>query len=293
MVKKFVIILIVLITVLMIGASAYIAYGQGNPQPKPPPAPSMPLPLESIPFEKRAVEYYFVDKEQVLGLGMQLPRALTSQENEAIIQIGLSIEPVSPKISQGYNTELGWMAYYKNSGWGGFGSQIPKAAEVTQDAAYFPGVRVGIGRPQQEAIDIAVDLTTQKAIYSIRRPDKRVSAPAYVNYLSEEQKVKITSIALGTRAVQKYIQGEHQVDYQFVAVNPSREIAFSMDYDIVAKGIPEYLDKDITDKPMKIYPAVFFKSDSWMVSIAVDLETDNVMYIWINPTRQEPSKQGN
>lgn len=178
-----------------------------------------------------------------------------------------------------------WMAYGKQSGWG-YISQINKVTRVKPETTYFSGIRIGIGRPQQETIDVAVDLTTQKAIYAIRRPDKRVSAPPYVNYLTEEQKVKITSIALETEAVPTYVQGEREQNYQFVAISASGGTAFSLEYDIVTKGIEEYLYRNIEDKSMKIYPAVVIKSNDWMVSIAVDLETDKVMYVFRHPIRQ-------
>lgn len=291
--KPFWVILAVSITVLITGAGTYIAYGQGNPPAPPPPpplTPRMPPPPDSNPSEEQAASYALVPKESLPGLGIQLPRELTAQEKEKIIQIALKVTPVSERINQGYSfhSEPGWMSYQpsnKTIPWG-FLNIDNKVKQANPQFIYFPAVKIGLGTPQQFEVNVAVDSSIEEAVYAVRMPDKRVASPPYVQYLTEEQRAKITAIALETEEVKKYIGGEYKIEYRFWAISKSGGYLFTLEYDIVSKGIPDSRYKDIEDNSMKIYPAVFFKSENWMVEVVVDLETEKVVHTDVEPVRR-------
>jgi hypothetical protein len=159
--------------------------GQNNPPEAPRPVtvpPPMPKLPESIPSEERAITYYLVDEGDLPGLGMQLPRELTAQEKDKVIQIALDTEPISDMINQGYthSTKPVWMSYNKNSNprWHIFSYSLKdEATQVKADTTFFPSIEIGLGTPQQFVVDIAVDSNTGRAVYAMRRPDKHSRYP--------------------------------------------------------------------------------------------------------------------
>lgn len=292
--KLFWAILIVAILALAVGGYAKFAQGQNPPErptPTPvPPPPPFPSP-ESLSSEQRAIRYYFVDKAQLSGFGMILPRELTSQEKEKVIQIALKIEPVLERTSQGYTyrAELAWVSYDTrgpdiDNRWGYENYSIKDRAQANPAITWFPAAKIGLGTPQQFVISVAVDLGMDKAVYAIRRPDVHVSAPQYLRYLTEEEKAKVIAIASETQAVKTYAGGNDATSFQWVALSPGGT-AFSLDYNTVEIGVPAYQDTILKSKSMVIYPAVLFDSGSWAISIAVDLKSEKVVYEFRHPVR--------
>lgn len=105
----------------------------------------------------------------------------------------------------------------------------------------------------------------------------RHSVPSYIKLLTETDKAKIIQIASEAPDAKQY-GGNLVTGYQWVAISESGEV-HGMSYDIIEKGIPFYVPID-----SRIYPAVVFNSGSWMVSVAVDLETEKIMYTFDFPT---------
>lgn len=114
-------------------------------------------------------------------------------------------------------------------------------------------------------------------------PDKHTLAPPVVKALTELKKTKLIEIASQSDVVKTRISGEYNVSFQWVAINKTGGTISGINYDAIEKGIPD--DVHFTPESMDIYPAVVFKSRSWMVSVAVDLDSSEIKYSYFHPVR--------
>lgn len=135
--------------------------------------------------------------------------------------------------------------------------------------------------------------------------------PENLRWLTDEEKAKITEIALSTDAAQEWLQKESQYKTRidWIALTPSLEgEGYSgyeiFEYDTVEKGIPrgtvdltppgstvKVVSIGVPDNA-EIYPNVtiwFGEPKKWVVSVAVDVETGKVMYEEDYPYRTGPT----
>jgi hypothetical protein len=135
--------------------------------------------------------------------------------------------------------------------------------------------------------------------------------PESLRWLTEEEQARMTEIALSTPAALEWLQKEsqYQVSIGWIALNPSHSgEGYSgyrrFEYDIVEEGIPRGT-VDITPpgsaekivsvgvpEDAEIYPEItilFGEPAEWVVSAAIDLATERVVYSENYPARKGPS----
>jgi hypothetical protein len=138
-------------------------------------------------------------------------------------------------------------------------------------------------------------------------PGLPVDFPQQLRWLTDEEKARITEIALSTPKAQEWLQKENQytmrIGWIAIFTDPESLSGYQVfDYDIVAKGIPRGTIK-ATDSSgfeftaigipnsAEIYPYIIihFGPDTWTVCVAVDVETWNVTYEQDYPHRTGPT----
>lgn len=138
-------------------------------------------------------------------------------------------------------------------------------------------------------------------------PGLPVDFPQQLRYLTDEEKARITEIALSTPKAQEWLKKESQYTLRigWIAIfnDPEGLSGYQVfDYDTVTKGIPrgtvkatdstgfEFTAIGIPDSA-EIYPYIIihFGPDKWAVCVAVDMETWNVVYEQDYPYRTGPT----
>ena len=136
--------------------------------------------------------------------------------------------------------------------------------------------------------------------------------PENLRWLTEEEKAKLVEVALGTPAAQEWLQKEsrYTTGLSWLALNPNPEgDGYSgyrrFDYDIVATGIPrgtveitpegssERIVSEGVPEDAEIHPSVmiwFGEPAEWIVSVAIDLETWEVVYQEDSPNLSHPDR---
>ena len=135
--------------------------------------------------------------------------------------------------------------------------------------------------------------------------------PENLRWLTEEEKARLIEIALNTPKAQEWLEKENQYEtsISWIALRPSSSgegyAGYSrFEYEIVEKGIPRGT-VDVTPpgsperivsvgvpEDAEIYPDVtilFGEPAKWIVSVAVDLKTEKVVYDEGYPFRTGPT----
>jgi hypothetical protein len=285
--KKTNIIIFILITTVLILLCSCVQNVGGKEPPTITPTPNP----HSVSRDANNPEYYYADKVNLENMGITL-RDLTQQENETIIRLALNTNPVLEKTKQGmsYRTQILWATYNKSAipEWG-FTSYNAKdlIKKPHINDTFFPAVKIGLGAPQQYFIRVAVDLSSEKAVYASVNVDKHVPAPAYVKPLTDEQKAKLIEIGSSDSQVKKFIgSSKPDISFQWVAVSKGQ--ISGLDYDIFEKGIPDWVP--LESMSMTVYPAVVFENGSYRFSVAIDLQHSAIIYTNGDPVRRGPTQ---
>jgi hypothetical protein len=284
--KKVQFIILILITAILIILCSCSQNVTGKEPPIITPTP-VPPPLTR---DANNPEYYYVDKANPENMGMS-PRDLTQAENDNLIRLALNVDPVREKIKQGmsYRTKTGWASFNKNStiSWSFYGNDTKDTnLKPDQNKIFFPYVEIGLGTPQQNLVQVVVDLSPPKAVYASYTLDKHVAAPSYVKPLTEEEKSKL--IEIGTKAPDfKYFKdSNYNISFQWVAIGRGEKSG--LEYDIFEKGIEDYVP--LESQSMVIYPAVVFENGSWIFRAAIDLSSTNIVDTFVIPVRRLPTQ---
>ena len=145
---------------------------------------------------------------------------------------------------------------------------------------------------------------------SVNPAEHTTDFPENLRWLTDEEKAKITEIALSTDAAQEWLQKEEQyktgIDWIALYPDPEGE-GYSgytrFEYEIVEKGIPrgtvDWTPPDSTVKVVsigvpedaEIYPCVtIWFGVKWVVSVAIDVETWKVVFKEDYPNLANPDR---
>ncbi len=256
----------VLLLVIITGSGCvHSTWTSQEPQPletEPEPAPGQAPEIQSpVPIEE-----------------IEKPRELTQVEIDAVIEIALSTPEASERIARGepYRTEIIWVAN-EGTEWRSHNYNIKN--EEAYDAEWYPGVMIGFGSPQEWLIAVAADLAADKAIHVESFADvPRVESN--LEYLNEEQKTRIVEIACEAVGVSE--QSAHKVEYVWIGI--SEDSKYTLEYEVVEKGIPEYAWSEM----ITYYPGVRFILGSSVIKVAINLDTDEVVFRDGFPARKGP-----
>ncbi|MBN1190349.1 MAG: hypothetical protein JXA46_11395 [Dehalococcoidales bacterium] len=289
--RKLVIIAAISVLVLLVALFSYNALAQDNSRKEPrspstlAPPPTLPV-SESLLPEQKPIRSVLVNNEELMTLGMSLPRKLSSLEENSIKTIALNTDTLSQATKQGtpyrYDLVL-WMSYNnKNSTWSYLKFSEDQVLKPGTDIVYFPAARIGLGTPQMFQVNIAVDLAGQRAVYAIRTYDKHIAAPSYLSPLTDQEKQKLVEIASLTQIYEQI--GDIQVtDFHWVAISSSGGTLCNIEYDVFDKGIPGTIP--LQEKSMTIYPAVHIQSSTMAADITIDLNNGKLMDIYSYPVK--------
>jgi hypothetical protein len=147
-------------------------------------------------------------------------------------------------------------------------------------------------------------------ISSVSLPELSTDFPKNLRWLTDEEKAKITEIALNTDLAKECRQKESQyktaIDWYALNPDPSGQ-GYSgytrFEYDTVAKGIPRGT-ATVTDpdsgqtytylgvpENAEIYPGVtIWFGEEWVVSVAVDVDSGEVKYEESYPNLSNPNR---
>jgi hypothetical protein len=210
---------------------------------------------------------------------IERPRELTQLEKDVAIEIALSTPEALDRLDAGepYRTEIIWVAK-EGTEWRSHNYNIKDEADA-YDAEWYPGVMIGFGSPQEWLIAVAADLAADKAIHVESFADvPRVESN--LEYLNEEQKTRIVEIACEAAGVSE--QSAHKVEYVWIGI--SEDSKYTLEYEVVEKGIPEYA----WSETITYYPGVRFILGSSVIKVAINLDTDEVVFRDGFPARKGP-----
>jgi hypothetical protein len=144
---------------------------------------------------------------------------------------------------------------------------------------------------------------------NITIPELPRDFPKDLRWLTDEEKTKITEIALNTNSAREWLtkESEYTTSISWLALNPNTEGEGysgyqSFPYDTVEKGIPrgtvtvKYPDdqsvqyKGVPDNA-EIYPCVsIYFGQEWIVIVAVDVNSGDVKYEARYPNLSNPNR---
>jgi hypothetical protein len=108
-----------------------------------------------------------------------------------------------------------------------------------------------------------------------------------MRWLTDDEKDKVIEIALSTSEALRELEEEsvYKAEVDWIAMDNSTW--WVLDYETVEAGIPAYVPKSAV-----IYPRVlihFGEPEQWQVMVAVDLDTEEVVFVEENPARNGPT----
>jgi hypothetical protein len=231
-------------------------------------------------------------------------RLLTDEEKDRVVEIALETTEASAwrEKEPEYRAELIWYTRQdpaaKDSRMLSFGyyralyeiySELYwRPGSLSKTAVWYPGVRIGFGKPKQFVIEVAVDLETGEVLYANGYAD--VNRKSDLQWLTEEEKNTVIEIALDTAEANGWLGNEdkYRVGLSWKAIWDGGYRVFP--YEVVEEGFPSYVPAEEAEF---IYPNVTIwpgEPAETVISIAVDLDRKEVVYDESYPNLSHPDR---
>jgi len=231
-------------------------------------------------------------------------RLLTDEEKDRVVEMALDTTEASAwrEKEPEYRAELIWYTLQdpaaKDSRMLSFGyyqalyelySELYwRPGSLSKTAVWYPGVRIGFGKPQQFVIEVTVDLETGEAMYANGYAD--VNRKSSLQWLTDEEKNTVIEIALNTAEANRWLgkEDKYRIGLSWKAIWDGGYRVFP--YEVVEEGIPSYVPEAEAEL---IYPNVTIwpgEPSKTVISIAVDLDKKKVVYDESYPNLSNPDR---